>query len=130
MPRVTRKYSDIDLSFLPHPVTGDVTVLKDTDAVKRSLRNLMYMGNFDRPFEPEIGANLKQLLFEQITPLTEKAIDIQIRGAISRYEPRVTILDLKVEGSTDDNGYDVTLSFVIESLSSVETVSTFLERVR
>jgi phage baseplate assembly protein W len=130
MPRVTKKYSDIDLSFVPHPVTGDVTILRDEDAVKRTLRNLMFMGKFDRPFEPDLGANLKQLLFENITPLTEKAIDMQIRGAISRYEPRVTIIDLKVEARTDENGYEVTLTFVVDAISAIETISTFLERIR
>jgi phage baseplate assembly protein W len=130
MPRVTKKYSDIDLSFLPHPITGDVTVLRDEDAVKRALRNLLLMGRFDRPFEPDLGANLKQLLFEPITPLTEKALDIQIRGAISRYEPRVTILNLKVEGLPDENGYNVSLTFAIDTISTVETIDTFLERVR
>lgn len=130
MPGVTKKYSDIDLSFLPHPITGDITVLRDADAVKRSLRNLMYMGYFDRPFEPDLGANLKQLLFEPINPLTEKAIDMQIRGAINRYEPRITVLDLKIEGRSDEHGYNVTLQFVIDTLSTVETISTFLEKIR
>lgn len=130
MPSVTKKYSDIDLTFVPHPISGDVTVLRDADAVTRSLRNLMYMGKFDRPFEPDVGANLKQLLFEEITPLTEKAIDMHIRGSISRYEPRVTVIDLKVEGMPDDSKYAVTLTFVIDAISSMQTVTTFLERVR
>lgn len=130
MPSITKKYSDIDLSFIPHPITGDVTVLRDVDAVKRSLRNLMYMGKFDRPFEPDVGAHLKQLLFEDITPLTEKSIDIHIRGAIARHEPRVTVVDLKVDGNPDENGYNVKLTFVIDSLSEMQTVDTFMERVR
>lgn len=130
MPSITKKYSDIDLSFIPHPVSGDVTILRDVDAVKRSLRNLLFMGSFDRPFEPEIGANLKQLLFETINPLTEKAIDMHIRGAVARYEPRVTILDLKVQGEPDANGYNVHLTFVVDSISEMETVTAFLERVR
>lgn len=130
MPTITKTYSDFDLSFVPHPVTGDVSVLRDVEAVKRSLRNLMYMGRYDRPFEPDLGADLRQLLFENINPLTEKSIDMQIRGAIARYEPRVTVVDLKVTGSIDLNGYDVTLTFVVDSLSTVETVTTFMERIR
>jgi phage baseplate assembly protein W len=88
------------------------------------------MGKYDRPFEPDIGANLRQLLFEDINPLTEQSITMQIRGAISRYEPRVTVVDLKVTGSPDRNGYEVYLSFVVDSLSVLETVTTFMERVR
>ena len=98
--------------------------------MKRSLRNLLYMGRFDRPFEPDIGANLRQLLFEDINPLTEKSLDMQIRGAISRYETRVTVIDLKVTGSPDQNGYEVYLTYVVDTLSVVETLSTFMERVR
>lgn len=90
----------------------------------------MLMGKFDRPFEPDLGANLKQLLFEDINPLTEKAIDMQIRSSISRYEPRVTVVDLKVIGDADHNGYKVTLKFVIDTLSQFETVNTFIERIR
>jgi phage baseplate assembly protein W len=130
MPSTTKKYSDFDLSFLPHPVTGDVSILRDVEAVKRSLRNLLYMGRFDRPFEPDIGANLRQLLFEDINPLTEKSIDMQIRGAISRYEPRATVVDLKVTGSPDRNGYEVYLTFVVDTLSTMESISTFMERIR
>lgn len=130
MPKVTKKYSDIDLSFIPHPISGDITILRDANAVKRSVRNLMFMGKFDRPFEPDLGANLRQLLFEPINPMTERAIDMQIRGAISRYEPRVTITDLTVEARPDEYGYNVTLSFVIDTLSSVETISSFLEKIR
>jgi phage baseplate assembly protein W len=130
MPTTTKKYTDIDLTFVPHPVTGDISVLRDVEAVKRSLRNLLYMGKYDRPFEPDIGANLRQLLFEDINPLTEQSITMQIRGAISRYEPRVTVVDLKVTGSPDRNGYEVYLSFVVDSLSVLETVTTFMERVR
>lgn len=130
MPTTTKKYSDIDLTFIPHPITGDISVLRDVEAVKRSLRNLLYMGRYDRPFEPDIGANLRQLLFEDMNPLTEQALIMQIRGAISRYEPRVTVIDLKVTGSPDRNGYDVSLSFVVDSLSAIESVTTFMERVR
>ncbi len=130
MPTVTKKYSDLDLSFLPHPVTGDITVLRDANAVKRSLRNLMYMGGYDRPFEPDLGADLSKLLHEVMNPLTEKALDMQIRGAISRYEPRVSVVDLLVEGDPDNNRYNITLKFVIDTLSVAETINTFIERVR
>jgi phage baseplate assembly protein W len=130
MPSVTKKYSDIDLSFTPHPITGDITVLRDAEAVKRSLRNLISMNRFDRPFEPDLGTNLRNLLFEPINPLTEKSIDMQIRGAISRYEPRVSITDLTIEGRPDEHGYYITLKFVIDSLSIFETITAFLEKIR
>lgn len=130
MPTVTRKYSDIDLTFSPHPISGDITILRDADAVKRSLRNLMYMGTYDRPFDPDLGANLRQLLFEPMNPLTEKAIDMQIRGAINRFERRVSIIDLKVTAVPDEYRYEVYLEFAIDAISAVETITTFLEKIR
>lgn len=130
MPAITKKFSDLDLNFLPHPITGDISPLRDAAAVKRSLLNLMYMGYFDRPFEPDLATNLRQLLFEPINPLTEKSIDMQIRGAISRYEPRVTIVDLEVDGDPNNNGYSVTLKFTIDSISEFATITTFLEKIR
>lgn len=130
MPKVTKKYSDFDLSFLPHPVSGDITVLRDADAVKRAVRNLLFTVQYDRPMEPELGSDLRYQLFEPITPLTEKSIEISIRGAISRYEPRVTIIELQVNGQPDENGYDVSLTFAINALSTVLTINQFLEKIR
>jgi phage baseplate assembly protein W len=130
MPRQSRKYSDIDLTFKPHPVSGDINILRDVEAVKRSVHNLMMMGFYERPFEPDLGANLKQLLFEPINPLTEVSIRQQIMSAIARYEPRVSVTKLVVIGSPDLNKYEVQLTFVIDSLSEIVKIDTFLEKIR
>lgn len=130
MPNVTKKFSDLDLDFIPHPITGDIQILKDAVAVKRSLRNLLFTGKDERLFQSEIGGNLKQLLFEPITPMTEFSIKLLIQDVIRIYEPRVKVLDLQVSVSPDENGYDVHLLFAIDEISQVVTADLFLERLR
>lgn len=130
MPTVTKKFSDLNLDFIPHPVTGDVQVLIDAAAVKRALRNLMFTGKNERLFQPDLGANLKQLLFEPITPMTELSIKILIEDVVRLYEPRINIVKLSVSVSPDENGYDVSLLFAIDQTSEVVPVNLFLERLR
>lgn len=130
MPDSVKKIADLDFDFTPHPVSGDIVLLKDADAIKRSLRNLMLTGNYERPFQPNIGANLKQLLFEPISPLTRHSIELAVKETISRHEPRVKIISLNVTVSPDENGYNVILLFAIDQLSEVSTVDFFLERLR
>lgn len=130
MSNVTRKFSDLDLDFIPHPVTGDIQLLKDSVAVKRSLRNLLFTGKNERLFQGDLGGNLKQLLFEPITPLSELSIKILIEDVIRLYEPRVKIVELRVNVSPDENGYDVYLLFAIDETSEITVAEFFLERLR
>ena len=90
----------------------------------------MLTGRFERPFQPNIGANIKQLLFEPISPLTQHSIELSIKETIQKYEPRVKIISLSVIVSPDENGYNVVLAFAIDQISEVATVDFFLERLR
>lgn len=126
----TRKIADLDFDFIPHPVSGDIIPLKGADAIKRSLRNLMLTGQYERLFQPNLGANLKQLLFEPINPLTELSIQIAIKDVIKAFEPRVQIVKLQVVVDPDENGYNVSLVFAIDQLSDFATADFFLERLR
>ena len=128
--KTTRKFSDIDLDFIPHPISGDIIPLEDSDSVKRSIRNLMFTGLYERPFNPNLGANLKQLLFENITPITQISIRSLITDIVRIYEPRATILELQVSVSEDELGYNVYMMFAIDNTSEVSTVDLFLERLR
>lgn len=130
MAQTTKKISDLDFDFAAHPVSGDIVSLKDGDAVKRAIRNLMFTGYYERMFQPSLGANLKQLLFEPITPMTEMSIRILISDVIHAFEPRAKIVKLDVRVSPDENGYNVYLLFAIDQISEVVTVDFFLERLR
>jgi phage baseplate assembly protein W len=125
-----KKFSDIDLDFIPHPATGDIIPLTDSDSIKRSIKNLMFTGLYERLFAPNLGANLKQLLFEPVTPLTEISIRTLVLDVLRLYEPRVTVVDLQVSVTPDELGYDLYLLFSIDNISEITTVNIFLERLR
>jgi len=128
--KTVKKFSDLDLDFIPHPVSGDINTLKDANSVKRSIRNLMLTGTYERPFRPNLGGNLKQLLFEPVNPLTQISIQVLISDIIRIYEPRVAVLDLQVSVDPDEMGYNVHLVFAVNDTSEVSSVDIFLERLR
>lgn len=126
----TATYTDFDLNFLPHPVTGDIGRVKDIEAVKRSMINLLMTSHYERPFHPEIGGNLREALFEPFGPFAEDQIKIAVVEVIQNFEKRVTLSDVEVIGYPDQNGFQVTITFYIENIADAVIVNTFLERVR
>jgi len=89
-----RWYTDIDLNITPHPSSGDLVLKQDKEAVKRSVRNIMLTNNYERPFKPNFGANLRGLLFELADDMTKFEIRKQIIEALEMLEPRVTIISV------------------------------------
>lgn len=126
----TQEFIDLDLDLSPHPVSGDIIFLKNIEAVKRSVRNLIFTDLYERPFSPRSGSGLKQLLFEPINPLTQKGIEIAISDVIRVKEPRASIIEIKVEVLADQNGYNASITFNIDNLSTTQTIDLFLERLR
>jgi phage baseplate assembly protein W len=111
-------------------VTGDVALSYDTQAVIRSIRNLLLTRNYERPFNPDLGSNLDGLLFELISPLTATVIEREIQTLVENYEPRATIDNVIATPLTDQNAYNISLSFYIENATLPTTVTLLLERNR
>lgn len=130
MATISKIYSDIDFTFTKKPVTGDVALSYDEQAVVRSIRNLLSTRHYERPFNPELGSNIDALLFEMISPLTSNALKNEITTTIQNYEPRANIKDIVVSPDPDKNAYSVTLSFYIENATLPTTVTLLLERNR
>ena len=107
--RSNKAYSDLNLNFNKNPATKDVAKLKDVEAVKRAVRNLILTNRFERPFHPEIGSDIRSLLFENMTPVVEVLLKDRIRETIEVYEPRADITDIVVTGDMDKNQYGVRL---------------------
>lgn len=126
----TRTYKDLDLNFLPHPVTGDIIKKVDDNAIIASIKNLLSISKYEKPFHPEIYSSLKAHLFEQVDSVTSSAIENEIRSTISSYEPRVEIIELMAVPDYDNQGYTVTLSFFIVNRADPITIELFLERIR
>ena len=128
--RATRIYKDLDLDFGRNTVTNDVNKLTDVEAVKRSVRNLINTNHFERPFHPEIGGNVRALLFENITPLTSLNLQRKVEEVLNNFEPRAKITQILADPDIDRNGYKLTIKFYVIGIQNPITVETFLERLR
>ncbi len=125
-----RKYSDIDLNFTAHPVTKDVSKKLNENAIAASIRNLLLTSHYERLFNPDIGSNLKKLLFEPIDNVTTSIIQDMIFETIKNYEPRVTIQEVVAAPDYEAQRYDVYITFFVNNTLEPITVSFFLERIR
>ena len=128
--RATRIYKDLDLDFGRNVVTNDVNKLTDVEAVKRSVRNLINTNHFERPFHPELGGNVRALLFEPMTPLTALNLQRKIEEVLSNFEPRAKITQILADPDIDRNAYRLTIKFYVIGIQNPITVETFLERLR
>ena len=128
--RATRIYKDLDLDFGRNAVTNDVNKLTDVEAVKRSVRNLINTNHFERPFHPEIGGNVRALLFENMTPLTALNLQRKVEEVLNNFEPRAKITQILADPDIDRNGYKLEIKFYVIGIQNPITVETFLERLR
>jgi len=128
--RNTRQYTDFNLLFTSHPVTADVTVKNDEEAVKQSLRNLISTRNYERPFHPEIGCQIHGLLFENFNPVTAQVMKKTLIDTIDKFEPRVTVLEVKISEKADNNDIICDIIFRLNNSDRPITLTTLLTRVR
>jgi phage baseplate assembly protein W len=125
-----RTFSDLDLNFTAHPVTGDVARLYDENAIKRSVRNLLQTNNFERPFHSEIGSQIRALLFEPASPVLNTMLKRVISDTIATFEPRVVVNSVTVSSNADNNALNVTLVFTIVNTVNPVTMNVVLQRTR
>ena len=128
--RSVRLYKDIALSFEKNVSTKDVIVKTDVEAVKQSVRNLILTNHFERPFHPEIGSSIRDLLFETITPLNAVLLEDRIREVIVNFEPRAELTGIQVFDEIDNNQYRVIINFTVLGSSEGVTITEFLQRLR
>lgn len=128
--RSNRIYSDLNLNFTKNPATKDVARLTDVEAVKRSVRNLILTNRFERPFHPEIGSSIRDLLFELITPLNAVLLQDRVEEVIENFEPRANVQQVIVQDEIDQNRYRVTISFYVNNMPEPVTITEFLQRLR
>jgi phage baseplate assembly protein W len=130
MARNTRLFSDIDLNFTKHPVTRDITRRYDENAIKASIKNLILTRNFERPFHSEIGSPIRSLMFELPGPMFDVMLQRAIIDLVNNFEPRVEIIDVRVNDASDLNAVYVTLEFKIVNTERPFTLDLALERTR
>lgn len=122
-------YKDVGFAFDAHPVTGDLVIKSDEDAIKQSIRNLVLTNFYEVPYHPEIGSNVYGSLFENITPLTITRLKEDITDVITKFEPRAEVIRVNVQ-LENDNQIRIQIAFTILSRMEAATVEVFLKDIR
>jgi len=112
----SRAFKDINLSFKRHPVTNDVLTIRDEDAIKRSVRNIIFTILGEKPFEPNFGSVINESLFDLNTNLNEIRVSDEIRSSLLNYEPRISNIDVTVTVAPDTNEMNCTVQYDITGI--------------
>jgi len=128
--KASRDFIDLNLDFARNVVTNDIVKIEGVDAVKRSVKNLIQTNFYERPFHPELGCGVRELLFENFTPVTGIFIQRKVEEVITNFEPRARISQVAVNEQPDRNGIEVTVYFYVMNMPNPVSVTTVLQRIR
>ena len=128
--RANRIYKDLDLDFGRNRITNDVNKLTDVEAVKRSVRNLINTNHYEWPFHPELGSDVRSMLFEPMTPLTALNLQRKVAEVLNNFEPRIDLQQVLASPDIDKNSYELKIMFYVIGSNQPVEVETFLERLR
>lgn len=129
--RNVRQYRDLDLFFAKTQASKDVRKVTDIAAVKRSVRNLVLLNHYEKPFHPEIGSGIRDMLFENMTNMTAFILAKKIEDVIENFEPRVKLISVRADPNLDRNEYEVTIEFfVVNAPTELVDLTVFLEVLR
>ena len=123
-------FSDFNMSFATHDTTKDLSVLKNENSVKQAIKNLILTDVFERPFQPGIGCNIRNVLFELFSPQTSDRAKTYIRETIEQYEPRASIKDISVSPDVDQNSLAATIKFSIINTVEIQNLTVLVDRIR
>jgi phage baseplate assembly protein W len=127
---IVRDFKDLDLNFNIHPVRKDISKSIGPMAVVNSIKNLILTNHYEKPFQPDIGSNVRRLLFENLDNITATTIKDEIERTIVNYEPRATVKTINVTADYDKNGFKVYLEFFIVNQTAPIVINFLLERIR
>ena len=129
--RPVREYVDLDLFFGRKSSNSDIQDLTNIKAVKRSVRNLILMNHYEKPFHPEIGSGIRDMLFENMSPVTAHILARKVEDVINNFEPRARLVGVRAQPDLDRNLYEVTIEFyVVNQPTELVDLSVMLERLR
>ena len=129
--RNVRQYTDLDLFFGKKSSNSDVQDITDIKAVKRSIRNLVLLNHYEKPFHPEIASGVRDMLFELMTPVTAQILARKIEDVIQNFEPRARLISVTALPNLDRNEYEVSIEFyVVNQPTELVDLTIMLERVR
>tara|TARA_B100000287_G_scaffold173098_1_gene163284 strand:+ start:863 stop:1312 length:450 start_codon:yes stop_codon:yes gene_type:complete len=129
--RDVRQYKDLDLFFSKNQGNGDVNKITGVEAVKRSIRNLVLLNFYEKPFNPQIGSDVRYLLFENMSPLTSVVLAEAIEDVIEDFEPRARLISVRAFPNFERNEYEVTIEFFVTNTpTELVDMTVFLEVLR
>ena len=129
--RNVRQYSDLDLFFGKKTSDNDISKITDVEAVKRSIRNLVQLNVYDKPFHPEVSGGVREMVFENMTPVVSTIISRQIEDVIENFEPRARLVSVRALPDFDRNAYEVQVAFyVVNTPTELVDLTVMLERLR
>jgi phage baseplate assembly protein W len=123
-----KDYVDFDMDFDKHPAHGDLTQVKKSTAISRSLKNILNTNPGERLFQPDIEGGLGSLLFENFSDLTTSRIESKIRQAIGKFEPRADVQSINVIPNPKENAYQVNIVYIPDNDIRETTIEVYLER--
>jgi phage baseplate assembly protein W len=123
-------WSDLHKDFSVNPLSNDLAVKRDEEAIKESLKNLVLTDRGERLFQPNLGGDVRSTLFENNTPATLKIIQEQIKTTIQNYEPRVELIGVEAQSSLDSTRIEINISFYVKNNENPVSLTVFLERIR
>lgn len=130
MAKVQNTSLDLDINFDRNPLSGDVAVRRDEEAIKRSLKNLVLLKKNEKPFHPEIYSGIQDMLFELVDPLTVIEVKKRISDTIRNYEPRVNTAVVDVADVIDRNEIRITIHFTIKNVQRIFSTTVAVTRLR
>lgn len=123
-------YADFHKDLTVNPISGDLALKSNEEAIKESIKNLILTNRGERLFQPNIGSDVRASLFENATPATLKVLEERVRDVINNFEPRVSLINVDVTSLYDDNRVQVTIYFYVKNSEDPVSVTVFIERVR
>lgn len=130
MDRDTQRYSDFLSNLYPHPVSKDIVKYVNENAVVRSIRNLLLTDRFERLYQPDLGTDLRKMLFEQISSVTAQTISVFVQETIDKYEPRAKVISVNVQADEENNRYIVSLVVMVINKQDPVSFNIVLDRIR
>lgn len=130
MQKVSKKFVDINPSFEPHPITGDINLLTNEDAIKQAVKSVVMTMRGEKLFRPLFGTEAQSVLFENFNPILADDITLSIEDALKVFEPRVKVINIDYLDNMDDNSVELTINYEIVGLPlNQQSLNLILERV-
>ena len=129
--RDAQVYKDLDLFFSKKNTSADISKVQGVQAVKRAVRNLILTNTYEKPFHPEIGSGIRELLFEPLSPVTAFVLSQKVEDVIENFEPRARLVGVRALPDLDRNSYEISIEFYVQN-APTELIDTtvLLERLR